>query len=159
MHHNTSKYITNIDEYLIDNNKNQQKIVFANGCFDLLHQGHIHLLNQAKHLGDILIVALNTDASIKKLKGNTRPIETLETRIEKIAQLDCVDYIIAFAEDTPLQLIQKLKPNIIVKGGDYNASDVVGADIAEQVAIIPLLDDYSTTKIIEKLSSTDLKNI
>ncbi len=156
--HKLPKYIYHLDDFLKILDTKSNKIVFANGCFDLLHQGHIHLLNQAKHLGDILIVAINTDASIKKLKGESRPIETLDTRIKKIAALSVVDYIIAFDEDTPLQLIQKIKPNIIVKGSDYNASDVVGADIAEQVVIIPLLDDYSTTKIIEKLSSSDLKN-
>lgn len=132
-----------------------QQIVFTNGCFDLLHPGHIYLLQEAKKLGDLLVVGINSDLSIKRLKGLNRPIESLTTRINHLAQLDCVDYIIAFEEDTPIHLIEKINPNILLKGGDYTKASIVGAELVEKnggkVLVIPLLDGFSTTNQLKKL--------
>ncbi|MEN9447066.1 MAG: D,D-heptose 1-phosphate adenosyltransferase / 7-phosphate kinase [Bacteroidota bacterium] len=130
--------------------QSHQKVVFTNGCFDLLHEGHLHLLKEAKKLGAILIVGINDDASVKRLKGETRPIETLAVRIKHLEDTKIPDFIISFSEDTPLQLTEKIRPSIIVKGGDYKKEEIVGNTIAEQVMIIPLLEGFSTTKIIEE---------
>ncbi|MCB9032583.1 MAG: D-glycero-beta-D-manno-heptose 1-phosphate adenylyltransferase [Chitinophagales bacterium] len=133
---------------------NKQQIVFTNGCFDLLHEGHLHLLQQAKQFGDILIVAVNTDASIKRLKGNERPIETLAIRLQHLANLAYVDFVIAFDEDTPLQLIEQIQPNILVKGSDYKNKTIVGSDIVLQnkgkVILVDILEGYSTTNKIKQ---------
>lgn len=146
---NEHKIITDFSTFISYIKNENNTLVFTNGCFDLLHQGHIHLLNEAKKLGDILIVAVNDDASIKRLKGNTRPIETLAVRMQKLANLPVVDYIISFSEDTPLDLIKQIQPTILVKGGDYKMENIIGKEYAIEVVIIPLLVGFSTTKIIE----------
>lgn len=132
-----------------------QRIVFTNGCFDLLHRGHLHSLSEAKALGDILVVGLNTDASVKRLKGATRPIQDEITRAEILANLILVDAVVLFDEDTPLNLIQALTPDVLAKGGDYQPETIVGYDWVTQhggqVAIIPLLDGHSTTGTITKM--------
>jgi rfaE bifunctional protein nucleotidyltransferase chain/domain len=106
--------------------KKGKRVVFTNGCFDLLHAGHIRVLNQAKNLGDILIVALNSDASVRRLKGKSRPILLLKDRMEIIQSLKCVDHVLSFSEKTPLQLIRTLKPQVLIKGGDWTSADIVG---------------------------------
>jgi len=126
-------------------------IVFTNGCFDLLHEGHLHLLKEAKKLGDILIIGINDDASVKRLKGNTRPIEQLETRILHLNNTGLADFVIPFTEDTPLSLIEKIQPQIIVKGSDYTKENIIGSNIAEQTVIIPIIEGFSATKKIEFL--------
>lgn len=130
-------------------------VIFTNGCFDILHIGHVRLLKFAKTLGDRLIVGVNSDESVKRLKGDSRPINVLESRMEILRALSCVDEVISFDEDTPYNLISKITPDIIVKGGDYNASEVVGSDISK-VVIYNLVGDISTTKILnhEKNTST-----
>lgn len=132
-----------------------KRIVFTNGCFDLLHRGHLHSLSEAKALGDILVVGLNTDASVKRLKGETRPIQDEATRTEILANLLLVDAVVLFDEDTPLNLIQALTPDVLAKGGDYQPETIVGYDWVTQhggqVAIIPLLDGHSTTGTIAKM--------
>ncbi len=134
---------------------NKEKIVFTNGCFDLLHPGHIHLLNQAKVLGDRLVVGLNADASIKRLKGSGRPILNENDRASLLGALDCVDLVVLFEQDTPEELIQTLKPDILAKGADYTLETVVGRKIVEayggQVSLLPLLDGYSTTDLTKKI--------
>ncbi|RYZ65324.1 MAG: D-glycero-beta-D-manno-heptose 1-phosphate adenylyltransferase [Proteobacteria bacterium] len=105
----------------------RSKIVFTNGVFDLLHRGHVSYLWRARKLGSLLIVAMNVDASVKRLKGDTRPLNKLDDRMYTMAGLECVDYVTSFNEDTPLELIQLLKPNVLVKGGDYAIRDIVGA--------------------------------
>lgn len=131
-----------------------RKVVFTNGCFDLLHAGHVTLLQQARDLGDILFLGLNADASIKRLKGESRPVQNEQDRASIMSGLGCVNYIVLFAEDTPIKLIEAIKPDIIVKGGDYNPDQVVGADAVKahggKVVIVPLLEGRSTTRIIEK---------
>ncbi len=131
------------------------KIVFTNGCFDLLHPGHIHLIRQAKSFGDRLIVGINSDASVKRLKGATRPILGQKDRSIILSALASVDMVVIFDEDTPLELIKALQPDVLVKGSDYTPDTVVGRDIVEsyggRVCIVSMLDNYSTTGITEKI--------
>lgn len=124
------------------------KIVFTNGCFDLFHAGHVNLLYNAKKLGDELYVGLNTDRSILEIKGPDRPIIPQDQRFEMVAACRYVDRVFFFDEPTPLKLIEQILPDIIVKGGDYNPADVVGAHMAE-VVILPLLPGISTSRIIQ----------
>ena len=126
-------------------------IVFTNGCFDVLHRGHIDYLEKSKKLGTKLVIGLNSDASVRRLKIG-RPINTQEDRKSVLLSLRCVDEVIIFDDDTPLNLIQSLKPDILTKGGDYKVSEVVGSDIVPQTVIIPLLPGYSTTNILKKMS-------
>lgn len=128
------------------------KIIFTNGCFDILHVGHVKLLEYAKSLGDYLIVGLNSDESVKKLKGPSRPINNQNNRKYILESLKCVNEVAIFNEDTPLNIIKKIKPNIIVKGGDYNKEQVVGYGLAD-VMIFNYLDGYSTTSIIKNISN------
>lgn len=130
-----------------------EKIVFTNGCFDILHAGHIKNLQAARELGDLLIVGLNSDASIKVLKGATRPIHTWIDRAAVLASLRFVDVVIGFDEETPIDLIKELKPSIICKGGDYQKSKMIGGDFVAsyggEIHILPYYKGYSTTKILE----------
>ncbi len=130
-------------------------VVFTNGVFDVLHVGHLRYLNASKALGDKLIIALNSDSSVKKLKGENRPINTLADRMELISGLEPVDLVISFEEETPFNVINALLPDIITKGGDYNPDTVVGADVVTEhggeVVIINFEAGYSSTSIIEKL--------
>lgn len=125
-----------------------RKVVFTNGCFDVLHQGHRKLLQDARELGDLLVVGLNSDDSIKRLKGESRPVNPVGQRIEALAALPSVDVIIVFEEDTPYDLLSSLRPDILVKGGDYEQNKVVGADIIDEVVIVPIVEGLSTTKIL-----------
>ena len=132
-----------------------RQVVFTNGCFDLLHAGHVKYLQAARRLGDLLIMGLNSDASVRRLKGPRRPLIAEDERAHILAALDCIDYVCLFDEDTPLELISALKPHILVKGGDYTPEGVVGKDIVEsyggRVELIPFVDGKSTTNIIEKV--------
>jgi rfaE bifunctional protein nucleotidyltransferase chain/domain len=136
----------------------EQKVVFTNGCFDLLHTGHLELLIQAKALGHQLIVGINSDQSIGRLKGSNRPIKNEAARMFQMACLLMVDAVIVFDEDTPLELIKAIQPNVLVKGGDYNIDTIVGAKEVManggSVEIIKIVDGYSTTAIIEKSKTT-----
>lgn len=133
----------------------KRKIVFTNGVFDILHRGHVTYLNQARKLGSLLIVALNEDESVKKLKGPTRPLNRLSDRMLTLAGLECVDYVTYFEEETPLEIINLLRPNVLVKGGDYKISQIVGAEEVISrgglVKSLPFIDGYSTTQIIQKM--------
>jgi rfaE bifunctional protein nucleotidyltransferase chain/domain len=137
-------------------NKHSQQIVFTNGCFDILHRGHVEYLCHARDLGDKLILGLNTDASVKRLgKSPERPINSEDTRAIILSALECVDAIILFDEDTPYDLICFVQPDVLVKGNDYKAEDIVGYDIVTskggKVITIQLVDGFSTTKLIEKM--------
>ena len=137
-------------------NIQHKKIVFTNGCFDILHRGHVEYLSQARDLGDYLILGLNTDESVKGLgKSPERPINSQDARATVLAGLECIDAIVLFNEDTPLELITFIKPHILVKGNDYKAEDIVGYDVViangGQVVTIKLVDGFSTTKLIEKM--------
>jgi rfaE bifunctional protein nucleotidyltransferase chain/domain len=153
----TADKIYSLDS-LIDKRKEwkDQKVVFTNGCFDILHLGHVDYLEKAASKGDKLIVALNTDASVSKLKGPTRPVNNENARARIIAALAFVDAVIFFSEDTPLSLIKQLKPDILVKGSDYKISNIVGANIVIEnggkVETIDLVEGYSTTNIINKIN-------
>ncbi|MCK5838711.1 MAG: D-glycero-beta-D-manno-heptose 1-phosphate adenylyltransferase [Bacteroidales bacterium] len=137
----------------------KKKIVFTNGCFDIIHLGHINYLSKAADLGTILIIGLNTDASVKRLKGIGRPVNDEDARAQSLAALFFVDAIILFDEDTPYNLIKKVKPHILVKGSDYKNEDIVGHDIVKEnggaVVTIDLLPGYSTTSIIQKIKGLD----
>lgn len=131
-----------------------KKIVFTNGCFDVLHVGHVRLMLEAAEAGDVLVVGLNSDQSVKRLKGEGRPVHPQELRAEMLAALIPVDCIVIFDEDTPEELIKLVKPHVIVKGGDYTPEQVVGADFVKsyggEVKIFPLVEGHSTTQIISK---------
>jgi D-glycero-beta-D-manno-heptose 1-phosphate adenylyltransferase len=133
------------------------KIVFTNGCFDILHRGHIEYLAAAADLGTKLIIGLNSDASVKKLKGENRPINSIDDRALALASLHFVDAVIEFEEDTPINLIQQLEPNVLAKGGDYSIDKIVGADIVTKlggsIAIIDFTEGYSTTTFLDKLKA------
>ena len=132
-----------------------RKIVFTNGCFDILHVGHKRYLEEARSLGELLVVGVNSDDSVRRLKGTDRPVNTERDRVEMLTALNCVDYVIVFEDDTPYDLINRIKPQVLVKGGDYKPEDVVGKDIVEsnggEVVIIPLVEGKSTTAVIEKI--------
>jgi rfaE bifunctional protein nucleotidyltransferase chain/domain len=136
---------------------NGKVVVFTNGCFDLLHRGHVHLLREAKALGDILIVAINSDKSVKSIKGPTRPVLSETDRLDLIAAMEMVDYLVLFDQPDPTLIISALAPDILVKGGDWPAEEVIGANIVRnrggKVVSIPYLQGFSTTKIIEKIRS------
>ena len=133
-----------------------RKVVFTNGCFDILHRGHATYLAQAREQGDLLVVGLNTDASVRRLKGPSRPVNSERDRAFLLASLACVDFVILFDEDTPEQLIHKVQPDVLVKGGDYTLDNIVGANFVLQnggtVTTIPFVDGYSTTLTLQKIS-------
>lgn len=126
-----------------------EKIIFTNGCFDILHRGHVWYLDQARKLGGRLVVGINTDRSVRRLKGDGRPVNRQGDRAFLISSLACVDGVVLFDEDTPYELIKSLCPDILVKGGDYKVEDVIGRELVDEVVIIPLAEGYSTTRIIE----------
>ena len=132
-----------------------KRVVFTNGCFDILHLGHIKYLQKAKELGDILVVGLNSDISVRNLKGNKRPIFNQDERSQILLALSCVDFVIFFDEKTPLRLIKQIKPDVLVKGGDWKTEDIVGSDfVINRGGVVRSLnfeDGYSTTKTIEKI--------
>ena len=138
-----------------------KRIVFTNGCFDLLHPGHVHTLTQAKALGDVLVVAINSDASVKRLKGERRPILNQEERAVMLSALAMVDYVTIFAENTPREVIRLLLPDVLVKGGDWGADAVVGREVVEanggEVVLIPYQAGFSTTDIIERIVTGYMK--
>ena len=135
--------------------KSGEKIVFTNGCFDIIHRGHIEVLARTADLGDKLIIGLNSDISIQKLKGEGRPIIQEDSRAILLAALDFVDAIILFSEETPINLIKVLKPNILAKGGDYEINTIVGHEIIQEnggeVIVVPFIDGFSSTNIINKI--------
>lgn len=132
-----------------------KKIAFTNGCFDILHEGHLEILSQAAALCDILVVGVNTDASVKKLKGENRPVNKESFRAQMLASLTMIDAVVLFDEETPLELIRIIEPDTLIKGGDYAIEQIVGAeDVIKnggEVKIIPLVKGYSTTALIQKI--------
>ena len=140
---------------LTDWKRDNKKIVFTNGCFDLIHLGHIEVIARSADQGDVLIIGVNTDNSIKRLKGKNRPIVEEISRAKQLAALEFVDAVVFFDQDTPIDLIKMINPNVITKGGDYNTDQVIGNEIVTQnngeIVIIPLTQGYSTTSILEKI--------
>lgn len=145
--------MTKLEEFL--KNNSDKKIVFTNGCFDILHRGHVSYLQEAKSLGDLLVLGLNSDASVKRLKGSERPINNEQDRKFMLESLRCIDRVEIFEEDTPLNLIKSIKPDILVKGGDWSADQIVGSthvmENGGQVMSLNFVNGYSTTKIIESI--------
>ncbi len=147
--------LKNLSDLVSDLKLRKLDVVFTNGCFDIIHPGHIHILEEAKSYGDVLIVGLNSNRSVKNLKGESRPINSESDRIKILCSIKHVDHVIIFDEDTPIELIELINPNFLVKGGDYNKSEIVGADLVEKnggsVIIIDILGGYSTSSIIDRL--------
>jgi rfaE bifunctional protein nucleotidyltransferase chain/domain len=145
-----------LSEQLQARQRNGECIVFTNGCFDLLHIGHIRYLQAARALGDVLVIAVNSDQSVRSLnKGPGRPLIPIEQRLEVLAALACVDYVVRFDESTPLKIIETLQPDVLVKGGDWTIDQIVGRDLVEKrggmVKSIPLTPDMSTSLIVERI--------
>ena len=140
-----------LTEHVTHLKKVGKKVVFTNGVFDILHPGHLHLINIAKTFGDFLIVGVNGDESVKRIKGDSRPVFNVKQRCSMLASLENVDAVVIFNEDTPFELLEKLKPNVLVKGGDYKKEDVIGKQFADETRIVDLLSNHSTTKIIEQI--------
>lgn len=140
-----------------------KKVVFTNGCFDLLHSGHIHIFREAKKLGDILIVAVNDDTSVRKIKGFSRPIFPLDERLEILEALEEIDHLVSFSEETPLEVIASLLPDVLVKGGDWRIEEVVGRREVEKaggkVVIIPYLKGYSSSEIIKRIIQSSKQKV
>lgn len=134
------------------------KIVFTNGVFDIIHRGHVEYLTDAKSRGDVLIVGVNSDSSVKRIKGDSRPVNNENDRAYILLNLKPVDYVVIFEEDTPYNLIKTVRPNVLVKGGDWKVKEIVGADIVlnegGQVFSLKFVDNYSTTSIINKINET-----
>lgn len=143
--------------HVAEHKRNGKRVVFTNGCFDLLHPGHIRGFEQARMLGDVLVVAINSDSSVKFLKGEERPIIPQEERAEILAALEAVDYVVVFDEITPREIIKRVLPNVLIKGGDWGENEIVGREEVEaaggRVVSIPLEPGYSTSGIIEKIRS------
>ena len=140
-----------------DYGSRNKKVVFTNGCFDLLHQGHLQVLSQARALGDVLVVAINSDASVVRLKGAGRPIINESERAELLAGIRSVDYVTLFDEDTPLEIITMFRPDVLVKGGDWGANEIVGSDVVEgyggKVIRVSIVEGRSSTDIIERMKA------
>ena len=149
--------IKDLSQMLKEWRSDGNKIIFTNGCFDLIHLGHLEILARSADLGDKLIVGINSDMSIKKIKGNSRPIIQEDSRAKQLAAIEFIDAVILFNEDTPYDLISFINPDIITKGGDYKKNDVIGNELmnkkAGEVVIIPLTQGYSTTSILEKIKN------
>ena len=149
---NTDSLVLKVSQW----KKNKMKVAFTNGCFDILHLGHLEILTKSKEFGDRLIVAVNSDESVRKLKGKERPINDFQTRSNMLASFSFVDYVVEFSDDTPKKLIQIIKPDFLIKGGDYKKKDIVGNDIVSsyggETIIIPLIDGLSSTNTINKIN-------
>jgi len=142
--------VVNWQELEKELSKVDKTTVFSNGCFDILHAGHVKYLEEAKSYGDILILGLNSDASVRRLKGESRPINSQDDRAVVLAALEAIDFVVVFDEDTPYELIKLVRPDILVKGGDYEGKEVVGSDIAKETRLVQFVEGKSTTKIIQK---------
>lgn len=149
-------HFTEVESFMSDLRKSKEiKVVFTNGCFDLLHRGHVEYLEQAKSFGDLLFVGLNSDASVRRLKGANRPFVPESDRAYILSRLEAVDIVCIFEEDTPFELVSRVKPDILVKGGDYQIHEIIGRDIVEHlgghVVTIPLVEGRSSTNLIDKI--------
>ena len=158
---NSTSHIKTFDEIKTLSSKlhsQGKKIVFTNGCFDILHVGHVKYLEVAKSYGDVLILGLNADSSVRKLKGPTRPINTQDDRAYILASLESVDYVVIFEEETPYELIKLIKPHVLVKGGDYEGKEVVGQEIADELKLVQFVDGKSTTNTIKRIQENEKCN-
>ncbi len=138
------------EEYVKEQRKQGKSVAFTNGCFDILHAGHVSILEFSKNQADILILGINSDASVKRLKGPSRPINSQEDRALVCASLQAVDAVVVFEQDTPYELIKLIGPDVLIKGADYKEENVVGREFAKKVALYPILEGRSTTNTIKK---------
>ncbi|MFH2139117.1 MAG: D-glycero-beta-D-manno-heptose 1-phosphate adenylyltransferase [Candidatus Omnitrophota bacterium] len=152
------KSLNSLEQVIAVLKKNGKKIVFTNGCFDLIHYGHVTYLEQAKKQGDVLVVGLNSDASVRKLKGKTRPVVCEKERAGVLASLQSVDYVVIFGQDTPLKVIKKLNPDVLIKGSDWKNENIVGADhlasYGGKVKRARFIEGCSTTQLLKKIVKT-----
>jgi D-beta-D-heptose 7-phosphate kinase/D-beta-D-heptose 1-phosphate adenosyltransferase len=154
----SEKVVANLEqlaECVTSYKRQGRRVVLTNGCFDILHRGHVTLLEQARALGDVLVVAVNTDEGVQRLKGSGRPVNALADRMAVLAALGCVDHVVAFGEDTPVEVIRALRPDVFVKGGDYTRERLPEAALVEElggiVRILPYVENHSTTRLLERI--------
>ena len=141
-----------LKDIIADLQSQGKKIIFTNGCFDLIHVGHVRYLGEAKNLGDVLVIGLNSDASVSSIKPG-RPVTPEHERSEVLASLEMVDYVTIFGEDTPYELIKEIRPDLLVKGADWKVDDIVGKDLVKEVRTIPFIEGISTSNIIKKIQA------
>jgi D-beta-D-heptose 7-phosphate kinase/D-beta-D-heptose 1-phosphate adenosyltransferase len=153
MTENISKIIYDYEIDKITKISKKHNIVFTNGCFDILHSAHIELLKFAKNQGDILIVGLNSDESIKRLKGESRPINNIDERAKILSLFDFIDYIIVFSDDTPLNIITMINPDVLIKGSDYNKENIIGKEFVKQIILFDFVQNKSSTRVINKIKN------
>jgi rfaE bifunctional protein nucleotidyltransferase chain/domain len=153
------KSLEEIKAIVVEARNNRKKVAFTNGCFDLLHRGHVHVLRQARACGDVLIVGVNSDESVKQIKGSARPVLPESDRCELLGAMEMVDFVILFNESDPYDLIAAIQPDVLVKGGDWNSEKIIGADLVEEaggsVVVVPYIKGFSTTEIIERIRNSD----
>ena len=153
------KSLEEIKAIAVSARTNGKKVAFTNGCFDLLHRGHVHVLRAARACADLLIVGINSDQSVKYIKGPTRPLLPESDRCELLGAMEMVDFVILFNEPDPHNLISAIRPDVLVKGGDWNTEKIIGADMVEEaggrVVVVPYIKGFSTTEIIERIKNSD----
>lgn len=153
------KSLEEIKAIVVDARTNGKKVAFTNGCFDLLHRGHVHVLRAARACADLLIVGINSDQSVKQIKGPKRPVLPESDRCELLGAMEMVDFVILFNEPDPYNLISAIRPDVLVKGGDWNTEKIIGADMVEEaggrVVVVPYIKGFSTTEIIERIKNSD----
>ena len=153
------KSLEEIKAIVVEARNNRKKVAFTNGCFDLLHRGHVHVLREARACGDVLIVGINSDQSVKQIKGPARPVLPESDRCELLSAMEMVNFVILFDEPDPYDLIAAIQPDVLVKGGDWNSEKIIGADLVEggggRVVVVPYINGFSTTEIIERIRNSD----
>jgi rfaE bifunctional protein nucleotidyltransferase chain/domain len=153
------KSLEEIKAIVVGARNNRKRVVFTNGCFDLLHRGHVHILREARACGDVLVVGINSDKSVKQIKGPARPVLPESDRCELLGAMEMVDFVILFNEPDPYDLIAAIQPDVLVKGGDWNSEKIIGADLVEEgggrVVVVPYIKGFSTTEIIERIRNSD----
>ncbi len=153
------KSLEEIKAIAVSARTNGKKVAFTNGCFDLLHRGHVHVLRAARACADLLIVGINSDQSVKHIKGPTRPVLPESDRCELLGAMEMVDFVVLFNEPDPHNLISAIRPDVLVKGGDWNTEKIIGADMVEEaggrVVVVPYIKGFSTTEIIERIKNSD----
>jgi rfaE bifunctional protein nucleotidyltransferase chain/domain len=153
------KSLEEIKAIVVDARTNGKKVAFTNGCFDLLHRGHVHVLRAARACADLLIVGINSDQSVKQIKGSTRPVLPESDRCELLGAMEMVDFVVLFNEPDPHNLISAIRPDVLVKGGDWHTEKIIGSDMVEEaggrVVVVPYIKGFSTTEIIERIKNSD----
>jgi D-glycero-beta-D-manno-heptose 1-phosphate adenylyltransferase len=153
------KSLEEIKAIVVDARTNGKKVAFTNGCFDLLHRGHVHVLRAARACADLLIVGINSDQSVKQIKGPTRPVLPESDRCELLGAMEMVDFVVLFNEPDPHNLISAIRPDVLVKGGDWHTEKIIGSDMVEEaggrVVVVPYMKGFSTTEIIERIKNSD----